>query len=88
MPNQQQSIKATVNQSAKDADTAAPDEVMQLLGDIHRQNQTMMNQFDAIEASVTRRATMAGAMAGAFTGGVGGTVVSVGIELIKAKFGG
>lgn len=66
----------------------APDEVMALLGDIHQQNQHMMTKFDALEANVTRRAQVAGAMAGAFTGGVGGTVVSLGIEFIKAKFGG
>ena len=70
------------------AQTDAPDEVMQLLGDIKSQNETMIQQFDALETNISKRATMAGAMAGAFTGGVGGTVVSVGIELIKAKFGG
>ncbi len=82
MPNQQQHF---------DSNTAADEsesEILSLLGDIHQQNRTMMSQFDAMEASVTRRASMAGAMSGAFTGGVGGTVVSVGIELIKAKFGG
>jgi hypothetical protein len=65
-----------------------PDEVVKLLGDIKAQNETMMIQFDTLETNISRRATMAGAMAGAFTGGVGGTVISVGIELIKAKFGG
>lgn len=64
------------------------DEVVKLLGDIKSQNEQMMTQFDALETNISKRATMAGAMAGAFTGGVGGTVVSVGIELIKAKFGG
>ena len=81
MPNQQQ------QNLAPDA-TQAPDEVIQLLGDIKAQNQTMMTQFDTLETNISKRATMAGAMAGAFTGGVGGTVVSLGIELIKAKFGG
>lgn len=84
MPNQQQHF----NKPAPDAATQAPDEVIQLLGDIKTQNQTMMQQFDTLETNISKRATMAGAMAGAFTGGVGGTVVSVGIELIKAKFGG
>lgn len=83
MPNQQQHF----NKPVPDA-TQAPDEVIQLLGDIKTQNQTMMQQFDTLETNIGKRATMAGAMAGAFTGGVGGTVVSVGIELIKAKFGG
>lgn len=81
MPNQQQYF----TQHDK---PDAPDEVMALLGDIHQQNQHMMTKFDALEANVTRRAQVAGAMAGAFTGGVGGTVVSLGIEFIKAKFGG
>lgn len=84
MPNQQEHF----DKPAAPKSTDASDEVMQLLGDIKAQNQTMMTQFDTIETNISKRATMAGAMAGAFTGGVGGTVVSVGIELIKAKFGG
>lgn len=84
MPNQQQHF----NKQAAPIATDSPDEVIQLLGDIKAQNQTMMQQFDTLETNIGKRATMAGAMAGAFTGGVGGTVVSVGIELIKAKFGG
>ena len=84
MPNQQQYFNKQAVPDASHAD----DEVIQLLGDIKAQNQTMMSQFDALETNISKRATMAGAMAGAFTGGVGGTVVSVGIELIKAKFGG
>lgn len=87
MPNQQQHFnQQAATQSADASDT--PSEVVQLLGDIKAQNQTMMSQFDALETNISKRATMAGAMAGAFTGGVGGTVVSLGIELIKAKFGG
>lgn len=81
MPNSQ----AHFNKTAKPDE---PDEVVKLLGDIKAQNETMMIQFDTLETNISRRATMAGAMAGAFTGGVGGTVISVGIELIKAKFGG
>ena len=84
MPNQQQRLMQPTAPIAPDS----PDEVIQLLGDIKTQNQTMMQQFDTLETNISKRATMAGAMAGAFTGGVGGTVVSVGIELIKAKFGG
>lgn len=84
MPNQQQHFDKQAVPIAPDS----PDEVIQLLGDIKAQNQTMMQQFDTLETNIGKRATMAGAMAGAFTGGVGGTVVSVGIELIKAKFGG
>lgn len=84
MPNQQQYF----NKQAVPDVSHADDEVIQLLGDIKAQNQTMMMQFDTLETNISKRATMAGAMAGAFTGGVGGTVVSVGIELIKAKFGG
>lgn len=64
------------------------DQILAILSDIKSQNETMMTQFDTLETNISKRATMAGAMAGAFTGGVGGTVVSVGIELIKAKFGG
>lgn len=84
MPNQKQRFMQPTAPIAPDS----PDEVIQLLGDIKAQNQTMMQQFDTLETNISKRATMAGAMAGAFTGGVGGTVVSVGIELIKAKFGG
>ena len=84
MPNQQQRLMQPTAPIATDS----PDEVIQLLGDIKAQNHTLMQQFDTLETNISKRATMAGAMAGAFTGGVGGTVVSVGIELIKAKFGG
>ncbi len=87
MPNQQQHFNQHPATQPVDA-SDSPSEVVQLLGDIKAQNQTMMSQFDALEANISKRATMAGAMAGAFTGGVGGTVVSLGIELIKAKFGG
>ncbi len=87
MPNQQQHFNQHPATQSVDA-SEAPSEVVQLLGDIKAQNQTMMSQFDALETNISKRATMAGAMAGAFTGGVGGTVVSLGIELIKAKFGG
>ena len=87
MPNQQQHFNENPATQPIDA-SDAPSEVVQLLGDIKAQNQTMMSQFDALETNISKRATMAGAMAGAFTGGVGGTVVSLGIELIKAKFGG
>lgn len=87
MPNQQQHFNKQAAPTPTDA-TDEPNEVIQLLGDIKAQNQTMMQQFDTLETNISKRATMAGAMAGAFTGGVGGTVVSVGIELIKAKFGG
>lgn len=72
------------SQSTADDD----DEVLVLLSDIHRQNQTMMSRFDALESNVTKRAQAAGAMTGAFTGGIGGAVVTIGIEFIKAKFGG
>lgn len=87
MPNQQQHFNKQATPTSTDV-TDANNEVVQLLGDIKAQNQTMMSQFDALETNSSKRATMAGAMAGAFTGGVGGTVVSLGIELIKAKFGG
>ncbi len=87
MPNQQQHCNQQAATQSVDA-SDAPSEVVKLLGDIKAQNQTMMSQFDALETNISKRATMAGAMAGAFTGGVGGTVVSLGIELIKAKFGG
>lgn len=86
MPNQQQHFNQQATPTSTDT-ADVPNEVVQLLGDIKAQNQTMMSQFDALETNISKRATMAGAMAGAFTGGVGGTVVSLGIELIKAKFG-
>lgn len=84
MPNRHNRIAQPIDTS----DSNSPDVVLQLLGDIHEQNQMMMTKFDALESTVTRRAQAAGAMSGAFTGGVGGAVVTIGIELIKAKFGG
>lgn len=83
MPNQQ-----AIRKVPDFEQTEEPDEVMQILADIKAQNHTMLTQFDALESNVTKRAQAAGAMTGAFTGGIGGAVVTIGIEFIKAKFGG
>lgn len=58
------------------------------LDQIHAQNITIADKIDRLETHITKKATVAGAMAGAVTGGVTSGLVSLGIELIKAKFGG
>lgn len=59
-------------------------EIMALLRDIHAQNTEMLARVDELEKSATKR----GAVAGAVAGGITGSILTVGIELIKLKFGG
>lgn len=64
------------------------DKILQSLDDIQVQNRQIVQKIDNLEKTVTKRATLAGAMAGAITGSVTSGMVSVGFELIRAKFGG
>lgn len=63
------------------------EQIMQGLSDIKAQNSQIHEKIDAL-AKLTKKATVAGAVAGAVTGSVTSGMVSVGIELIRAKFGG
>lgn len=59
-------------------------EMLRLMQEIHAQNVKLLARIDTLEREQTRRATIVG-----FGGGmVGGGVINVGIELIRAKFGG
>lgn len=62
--------------------------VIGTLQDIQAQNNEVLGKIDKLEATLTKKATMAGAMAGAVSGGITSGVIAVGLELIKAKFGG
>lgn len=64
------------------------EQIMQGLSDIKAQNSQIHEKIDALDAKLTKKATVAGAVAGAVTGSVTSGMVSVGIELIRAKFGG
>lgn len=64
------------------------EQVISTLKDIKTQNNDVLAKIDKLETTLTKKATMAGAMAGAVSGGITGTVVSVGLELLKAKLGG
>lgn len=59
-------------------------EMMRLLMEIHAQNAQMLVRIDELEQTATKR----GAIAGAVAGSISGAVMAIGIELIKAKFGG
>lgn len=59
-------------------------EIIALLHEIRSQNVKMLNRVDELERTATKR----GAIAGAVAGTISGAVISVGIELIKLKFGG
>lgn len=59
-------------------------EMLRLMQEIHAQNVKLLERIDTLERNNGKRAAVWG-----FGGGmVGGGVISVGIELIKAKFGG
>lgn len=64
------------------------EQVIGTLKDIKAQNNDVLAKIDKLEATLTKKATLAGAMAGAVSGGVTGTVLTVGLELLKAKLGG
>ena len=59
-------------------------EMMRLLMEIHAQNAQMLVRIDELEQTATKRGAIAGAGAGTFSG----AIMTIGIELIKAKFGG
>lgn len=59
-------------------------EMMRILREIHEQNIEMLGRLAAIERSAMRR----GAVSGGIAGAVSGSIISVGIELLKYKFGG
>lgn len=59
-------------------------EMMRLLMEIHAQNAQMLVRIDELEQTATKRGAIAGAVAGTFSG----AIMTIGIELIKAKFGG
>lgn len=53
-------------------------------GQMHQVKQ----KIDDLEQTVTKKATVAGAIAGAVTGTVTSGIFSIGMEIVKAKFGG
>lgn len=59
-------------------------EIMRLLTEIHAQNVQMLERIDELEQTATKR----GAIAGAVAGSISAAIMTIGIELIKAKFGG
>lgn len=59
-------------------------ELLTLVREIHANTAHMNEKIDKLERTATRRGAVAGAVAGSITG----TIMTVGIELIKAKFGG
>lgn len=59
-------------------------EMLRLMRDIHAQNSRLLERLDKLEREQGRRAAVVG-----FSGGmVGGGIVHLGIEFIRAKFGG
>lgn len=57
--------------------------ILKLVQEIHAQNERMLARVDELERTATKRGAVAGAVAGSITGGI----MTVGIELIRAKFG-
>lgn len=52
------------------------------------QKAEIIERIDDLEESVTKKATIAGAVAGAIAGAASSGVYSIGMEFVKAKFGG
>lgn len=75
------------NQQDK-SQTRFNERVITTLQDIQSQNNEVLDKIDKLETTLTKKATMAGAMAGAISGGITSTVLTVGLELLKAKLGG
>ena len=60
------------------------EEMLRQMRDIHSQNRRLLERLDKLEREQGRRAAIVG-----FSGGmVGGGIVHLGIEFIRAKFGG
>lgn len=78
----------SVTQQTQAKQAQQHEHIVLMLHDIHQQNTQMLGKVDDLEEKIAKRAVVAGGIAGALSGGIGGTVVTVGIELIKAKFGG
>lgn len=71
------------------------DEILSSLHDILGQNRQIIakideqnHRIDNLESTLTKKATMAGAVAGTVSGSIASGVLMVGLELLKAKFGG
>lgn len=59
-------------------------ELLRLMQEVHAQNVKLLERLDTMERNSGKRAAVWG-----FGGGLaGGSLISVGFELIKAKFGG
>ena len=60
------------------------EEMLRLMRDIHSQNRRLLERLDKLEREQGRRAAIVG-----FSGGmVGGGIIHLGIEFIRAEFGG
>lgn len=71
------------------------DEILSSLHDILQQNRQIIQKIDAqnaridsLEYHITKKATTAGAVAGAIAGTATSGMFTIGMEIIKAKFGG
>ncbi|STZ63915.1 Uncharacterised protein [Moraxella lacunata] len=62
--------------------------ILSSLDSIHNQNRQIAQKIDDLEQSVTKKATVAGAIAGAVAGTATSGMFSIGMEIVKAKFGG
>lgn len=80
--NHQQASNDTAPQSFINA------KILQSLSHIHAQNAQIAQKIDKLEHTVTAKATKAGAVAGAIAGTATSGLFTVGMEIIKAKFGG
>lgn len=74
-----------INQEAQQAINA---KILSSLDSIHNQNRQIAQKIENLEQSVTKKATVSGAIAGAVVGTATSGMFSIGMEIVKAKFGG
>ncbi len=71
------------------ADQRKNDElILAKLDDIKQEVHEVNNKVDELESKITKKAMLAGAVSGAVTGTATSGFFTLGIEMIKAKYGG
>ena len=77
-----------MNETDQEVQQAVNAKILSSLDSIHNQNRQIAQKIDDLEKSVTKKATFAGAISGAVAGTATSGMFNIGMEIVKAKFGG
>ena len=77
-----------MNETDQEVQQAVNAKILSSLDSIHNQNRQIAQKIDDLEKNVTKKATFAGAIAGAVAGTATSGQFTIGMEIVKAKFGG